>query len=196
MQVEDQVHISQLHGNKNGTGELDSDELHCAQTEEHKKLALLFKRNNFTGIVEMVFTLGPLHMIAINNVPYEKLLGALFASLAVFFIAWDYSRSKSLDKKVAGLVMRGVELEREKSLASRFFHNVLSQFSIVKILVSRSLSTAVCVYFLCGSLSKIFMGKETYGDQRFLLALIGVVFSSVIVFLYYSSFKELDEAKS
>lgn len=170
-------------------------EIHRSQAMEYKKLAAAFKRNNMLGAIEMLATLGPLYLISKGNAAYSKSLGILFACLAVIFMARDYSRSKRSDKKIAELVESGIELERKKPSFDRFFHQILSQFPIVKILALRSLYTVVCVYSLSAFLNKTLFEKEGYGDSKIAIGVIGAVVGITTIFLYYGSFKKLDQLK-
>lgn len=171
---------------------LNGSESHRAQAIEYKRLAVLFKKNNLIGIVEIFATLGPLYFISDIKTPYIKLLGGLLAFLAVFIMERDYRRSKKLDEKVAKLVLNGIQLEKKNPSFERFFHNVLNEFSIVRILASRSLCTVLCVYFLCASINKIFVGKAVYGDHKIILGLIGAAIGAIVCVLYYSSYKKFD----
>lgn len=173
---------------------LSDSERHRAQAIEYKKLAAVFKKNNMIGIIEMFASLGPLYYISKVDAPYVKPLGCLFVFLAIFLMSRDYMRSKNLDAKVVRLVMKGVDLEKKKPSFDRFFHNVLGEFSIVKILASRSLCTVICVYFLGSSMNQIWFGNSSApSEHRILLGLIGSVVGIVTCILYYESYKKLDE---
>ena len=111
-------------------------------------------------------------------------------------MARDYARSKNLDTKVVRLVLKGIDLEKRKPSFDRFFHNVLGEFSVVKILVTRSMCTVLCVYYLSFSMNKILIGKDVAaGEHKVLLGLIGVAIGVITCILYYSSYKEFDEIK-
>lgn len=175
---------------------LNDSERHRAQAIEYKKLATIFKKNNMIGVIEMFASLGPLYYISKIDAPYVKPLGCLFALVAVFLMARDYMRSKNLDVKVVRLVLKGIDLEKRKPSFDRFFHNVLGEFSVVKILVSRSICTVLCVYYLSFSMNQILIGKgAAAGEHRVLLGFIGVAIGVVTCALYYSSYKEFDELK-
>ena len=86
-----------------------------------------------------------------------------------------------------------VDLEKKKPSFDRFFHNVLSEFSVVKILASRSICTVLCIYYLSFSMNKILFGKDAAaGEHRVLLGLIGAAAGVITCVLYYSSYKEFD----
>ncbi len=175
---------------------LNDPEKHRGQAIEYKKLASIFKKNNIIGIAEMFATLGPLYYISNIDAPYAKPLGCLFALLAVFLMARDYTRSKNLDEKVVRLVLKGIDLEKKKPSFDRFFHNVLGEFSVIKILASRSMCTVLCVYFLSFSINKIFVGKDSAASEhKIMLGLIGAAVGVITCILYYSSYKEFDELK-
>lgn len=153
---------------------LNDSERHRAQAIEYKKLAAIFKKNNMIGVIEMFASLGPLYYISKLDAPYVKPLGCLFALVAIFLMTRDYARSKNLDAKVVRLVLKGIDLEKRKSFFDRFFHNVLGEFSVVKILVSRSICTVLCIYYLSFSMNKILIGKDVAtGEHKVLLGLIG-----------------------
>jgi Ca2+/Na+ antiporter len=176
---------------------LNDSERHRAQAIEYKKLAAIFKKNNMIGIIEMFASLGPLYYISKIDAPYVKPLGCLFALVAVFLMARDYTRSKNLDGKVVRLVLKGIDLEKKKPSFDRFFHNVLGEFSVVKILVLRSICTVLCVYYLSFSMNKILVGKDAAaGEHKVLLCLIGAAFGAITCVLYYRSYKEFDELKN
>ncbi|MDN3507095.1 MAG: hypothetical protein P0S96_07695 [Simkaniaceae bacterium] len=171
-------------------------ENHRAQAIEYKKLASIFKKNNMIGVIEMFATLGPLYYISGIEASYAKPLGFFFALLAILLMARDYTRSKNLDVKVARLVLEGIELEKKKPSFDRFFHNVLSEFSVIKILVTRSICTVLCVYYLSFSINKIFVGGgSAASEHKLILGLIGAVIGGITCVLYYSSYKEFDELK-
>jgi len=175
---------------------LNDSERHREQAIEYKKLAAIFKKNNMIGVIEMFASLGPLYYISKLDAPYAKPIGCLFALAAVFLMTRDYARSKNLDGKVARLVLQGIDLEKKKPSFDRFFHNVLSEFSVVKILVTRCMCTMLCVYYLSFSMNKIFVGKDAaVSEHKALLALIGAALGIVTCVLYYSSYKDFDEIK-
>ena len=176
---------------------LSDAETHRAQAIEYKKLAATFKQNNFKGLFEMFASLAPLYYLSKREIPYVKPLSCLLGLFAVYLIARDFMRSKELDEKIVRLVIKGIDLERKKSSFDRFFHNVLNEFSIVRILVSRSLSTVLCVYYLSFSMNRILFGSETVaGEPKILLGLIGTLFGAITCYLYYRSYKELEDLKS
>ncbi len=91
--------------------------------------------------------------------------------------------------------LNGEESERSAPLPDKG-RNVLSEFSVVKILASRSMCTVMCVYFLSSSMNKILVGKgSSAGEYKVMLGLIGAAVGVVTCILYYSSYKEFDELK-
>ena len=112
-------------------------------------------------------------------------------------MAKDYSRSKNLDEKVVQLVLDGLELEKRKPSLDRFFHRVFDQFSVMKILVSRSICTVLCVFFIGTSLGKIFSGKDSVDSQyEIIMGLIGAALGAITCILYYSSYKKFEELEN
>lgn len=179
------------------TTNLADPEKHRAQAIEYKKLALLFKKNNMVGLIEMFATLGPLYFVSDITTPYLKPLGCALALLAVFFMGKDYVRSKNLDEKIVRLVSSGVELEKKRPSFDRFFHNILGEFSVARILASRSICTVMCIHFLSSSINKIFVGKDpAVGGHKIILGLFGVVIGAIACIFYYSSYKKINELKS
>lgn len=189
-------HTITLQNEEKALDTLNDSEKHRAQAIEYKKLAAIFKKNNMIGIIEMFASLGPLYYISKLDVPYVKPLGCLFALVAVFLMTRDYTRSKNLDTKVVQLILKGIKLEKKKPSFDRFFHNVLNEFSVVKILASRSISTVACVYFLSSLINTILFGKDLgVSEHKVLLGLIASAVGVVTCMLYYGSYKAFDELR-
>jgi hypothetical protein len=155
------------------------------------------KKHNFVGAIEQFATLGLLYFVSDMHSGFVKPLGIVLGLLSLFSLGKDYIGSKTLDKKIVDLVLKGTSLEKRNPGFKKFFHNILSEFSIVKILTTRSLVTALCVSLLAFRINKIFFGETLHsGGTRIIFGIITAAVGAITCILYYSSYQNLEKAKS
>ncbi|MCB9093126.1 MAG: hypothetical protein H6620_11260 [Halobacteriovoraceae bacterium] len=175
---------------------MEGADYHRDLVDEYKKLSGRWNANNVkAGILQLV-VLGGLFFIGSMSGGFVKPIGGLLAALSLFFMGKDYAIAKHLDQNMVKTLLDGLSLEKSNSGLQRFFHAVLGEISLVRILTTRSISVVLYISILAHQVNTIFFGPVVYTDQmRMILGLIGVVVGSVVCVLYYQTYSVVEEAK-
>lgn len=175
---------------------LDDFESHKNSAIEYKKFAKKWSEHNFTVCLQQLGALGGLYFVSNMEAHYVKPLGIILGLISLFFIGKDYVTLKSLDKEVVEILLVGLDLEKKNSKLKRFFHDVVQKFSIVKILTTRAISTALFVSILATRMKKILLNESYYSENnRMIIGIIVVVVGAITCGLYYQFFKPLEKEK-
>jgi len=164
--------------------------------KEYKKLAKKWNAHNFRACLQQLGALEGLYLVSNMEASYVKLLGCALGMLSLFFIGKDYVSLSLLDKEMVDVLLEGIDLEKKNSKLKKFFHDVLKNFSILKILTTRAISTTLFVSILASMMSKIFFGEGSYSESnRIIIGIITVAVGAITCFLYYQFYEPLEEAK-
>jgi hypothetical protein len=164
--------------------------------EKYKEAAQLMKKLGLSGgMIQfsiLLFINGWKHL----EIPYYKLVGLILFSWVIYSFLKDFLTFLKFEKKIAQMILDGVELEKRNTSFGNFFHEVLRDFNLVKVLSQRSLVNLVAVgcfgYFLSQFIADL---NPSFAISPRLLVLISGVFTLLTYKLYYDSLKPLAETK-
>ncbi len=131
------------------------------------------------------------------EIPYYKLVGPVLLSWAIYSFIKDFLTFLRIEKNVAQMILDGVELEKRNASFGNFFHEVLQDFNLVKILSLRSLVN-LAAFGCFGRLLSQFIAdlNPDFVISFGLLVLISGMLATLACKLYYDSLKSLAEIKA
>ncbi|MBP7074556.1 MAG: hypothetical protein KBA81_04135 [Rhabdochlamydiaceae bacterium] len=154
-----------------------------------KKLGLTSGIMQFSIIV---FINGWKHL----EIPYYKFAGLILFSWAIYSFIKDFWTFLRIEKSCAQLILDGVESEKRNKNFGNFFHEVLQNFKLVKVLLQRSLVNLVAFgcfgYFLSQYI--VDLNPDFVISPRS-LSFVTAIFTALASKFYYDSLKSLAETK-
>ncbi len=131
------------------------------------------------------------------EIPYFKVAAPILFALCLYLFAKDFSTFLKVDKYGAHLISDGFSLEKKNASFGKFFHEILEDFNLVKILLQRSLVNLIAFGCLGYLLSQfvVELNSELVISHR-LLVLISIVLTIIGCKFYYDSLKFITNIKS
>lgn len=131
------------------------------------------------------------------EMPYYKLAAPLLFAWCFYQFAKDFFTFLKVDRYGAQIISDGISLEKKNTSLGKFFHEVLDDFNLVKILSQRSLVNLLafgCLgYFLSQFIVELNPGLVI---SRGLFVFISGALTTIACKLYYDSLKSIVEIKS
>lgn len=168
---------------------------HQSLVNEHQEAAQTIQRSRMhafafqAGIWILLFCLKGMHAQQTNLIA-TMLFGLFLASRLKNFTA-----RRNLDIRMTQITLEGLKLENKNYLGN-FFHDVLQQFGIIRIMLQRAIFDLMALYFFANAAyhltldynPSLALNLETYYPA---LGILGFFFGD----LYYKPLKPLMEAK-
>lgn len=97
----------------------------------------------------LLFCLRNLH------VPHVNLIAAVLFGIFLLTRVRDFNLRRNLDIRMSQVTLEGFELERSNQRLETFFHQVLEQFGIIRIIILRAMFDIAALYLFASSVYRL-----------------------------------------
>lgn len=164
--------------------------------DEYKQRALFVKKLGLSGGMMQFSAIMVVNSLKPLQIPYYKLIAPLVLLWAIYSFTKDFITFLKIERGVAQILVDGVALEKRNPSFGSYFHEVLDDFNLFKILSIRSLVNLVafgCFGFFLSQFIADFNPDLIVSHT--VLALISAVLTTIACKLYYNALKPLVETK-
>lgn len=170
---------------------------HQSLVNNYKERTELVKKLGIAGMLLQAGIIG--FIIGWKHIPidhYEIAAPFLF-SLSLYFLIKDFLTFHKIDVNVNQIIIEGVGIEKKNTNLGSFFHEILRDFNLVRILIQRTLVNLVafwCIGYWIYQFIIELIPNFVVGQGAFNLLI--AVFSAFSCAFYYESFKSLTNIKA
>jgi hypothetical protein len=175
---------------------MNASQTHQSFVNEYQECASTVQRFRYyafafqAGIWVLIFCLKGLQIQQVN------LIAAVLFGLFLASRFRDFSLRRNLDIRMTQITLEGVKLEQRNPRFETFFHEVLQQFGIVRVMILRAIFDLMALYFFASAIYRLSLDYnptlalniKTYYPA---LGILGFFLSD----LYYKPLKPLMKAK-
>jgi len=175
---------------------MDNRQSYQTLVDQYKEGNQFIRKLGLSGLFMQIGFIGAINAWKPLAIGYYHIAVPVLFILSVYYLVKDFFILLRIEKRMAKMILEGIDLEIKNSNFGSFFHRVLQSFNFTSILVQRSLVNILALGCL-GYLMLQFIRETNPAvpiSQWFLSVFIwipGVIASK----LYYDSLKDLDEAK-
>ena len=164
--------------------------------KDYRELINFMRKLAFSGGI-MQFSI----LIFINawkhlEFPYYKLVAPVLFSWCFYQFAKDFFTLLKVDRYGSEITLDGILLENKNPYLGKYFHEFLDEFSLIKILLKRSLINFLAIGCLGYFLSQFIIGinLDLAISHGWLVFITGTL-TAVVCKFYYDSLKSIAENK-
>lgn len=164
--------------------------------DEYKQRAQFVKKLGLSGGMMQFSAIMVVNSLKPLQIPYYKLIAPLVLLWAIYSFTKDFITFLRIEKGVAQIIVDGIALEKRNASFGSYFHEVLDDFNLLKILSIRSLVNLVsfgCFGFFLSRFIADF--NPDLAVSHPVLALIAAILTTAACKLYYGALKPLVETK-
>jgi len=175
---------------------MNAHQNHNALVNEYQESAQTIRRFRiyafaFQGIIwALLFSLRSFHVQHVN------LIATILFEIFLLSRVMDFNLRRNLDIRMSQVTLEGVELERNNPRLKTFFHQVLKQFGIIRIMILRAMFDVMALYFFASSAYRLCVDYNS--DLALSIRTFYLAFGLLGFFLgdlYYEPFKSVVRAK-
>lgn len=175
---------------------MNTGQHHKSLVDKYKYASQFVKKLGLYGMFQQFGTIMFLSGWKRLQIEYYTIAAPVLLSLSIYFFVKDFLTFRRVDINVNRIVLEGVELEKKDAGFEKFFHNILRDLNLVKILLQRA---AVNILILCclGYLTYQFINEINlaFVIHKVILSLLAGTLSAFAGILYYDSIKPLAKVK-
>lgn len=130
------------------------------------------------------------------QVQHLNLIATILFGLFLATRVRDFNLRRNLDVRMTQITLEGIMLEQKNPRLETFFHEVLQQFGIIRVMVLRAIVDVIALFFFCGAVYQMILDFNPTVEINIktfypVLAVLGFFMSN----LYYKPLKALMKAK-
>ncbi len=164
--------------------------------DDYEKRTQFVKKLGLSGGMMQFSVILVVNSLKHLEIPYYKLISPLLLLWAIYAFMKDFLIFLRIEKDVAQIIENGVALEKRNASFGRYFHKVLEDFNLIKILSVRSLINLVAFgcfgYFLSQCIAEL---NPAFAISHSLLIFITGGLTVIACKFYYNALRTLAETK-
>ncbi len=165
--------------------------------DKYKGATQLVKKLGMAAMFLQVGIISFIHGWKHLDTESYKIAAPFLFALSIYFLIKDFRIFRRIEENVAQVILDGVELEKKNVGFGNFFHVVLQDFNLARILLQRSLVNLAAAWCLGYLISQFFVEvNPDFVISQGLLILFAGTLSAIACKLYYDSFQTLAKAKA
>lgn len=165
---------------------------HQTLVRDYKSRAQFIKKLGASGGMMQFSVIVVISSWKHAGMPYYEFACPVLLCWAIYSFVKDFLIFLRVEKDVAQIIVDGVALEKRNITFGRFFHEVLDDFNLVKVLSIRSSVNLIAFgcfgYFLCQFIADL---NPHLTISHTVLALGTAILTALAGTLYYDSLKSL-----
>ena len=170
--------------------------------KQHQKLiqdysdhATLARKLNSSGMLIQFGIISAIVCCQKIQIQHDKFVACILFFLSIYFFVKDFFIFRRVESHGIQIISKGIELEKDNGSIDNFFHDVLADFNLIKILSLRSfinMLSFTCLGYLLKSLI-LDANAKLLLTHWILITLCAGVLSTLACKFYYSLLKPLEK---
>jgi len=175
---------------------VDEKKDHQTLCNEYQQMAQFVKTSGQSGGMLQLSLIMVMNSLRSLKIPHYEVICPLLLFWAIFAFSKAFLAFLRVEKDVAHIIVDGITLEKRHSSLENYFHDVLDDFSPMKIISIRSLVNFAAFgsygYFLSRLIADL---DPDFTVNYAILALISAMLTAITCKLYLNALKSLIKMK-